>query len=51
MEKVQKLKDSDCLKTLVFRGASRMRSGITFDGNEHRKQAKQRRKRAFGRQS
>jgi len=24
-----------------------MRSGVTFDGNEHRKQAKQLRKRAF----
>jgi len=25
-----------------------MRSGVTFDGNEHRNQLKQRRKRAFG---
>ncbi|PEC49544.1 hypothetical protein CON00_10325 [Bacillus sp. AFS096315] len=37
---------TDC-KRLSFEARSLVRSGVTLNGNEHRRQAKQRRKRAF----
>jgi hypothetical protein len=39
------------LKTLVFRGAKPDEERSYLDGNEHRKQAKQRRKRALTKSS